>query len=251
MTLDEALPLLLPTTFVACLVFERIGPARPQPRVQWWLLKGIVFFFLVAALNAVIPALVMPQLGDRAVLHLAGLGTLGGAALMVIVSDLVGYWIHRCLHTSERVWRWTHQLHHSAERMDIAGAAFFHPLDAIVQQVLPGMVLVVVLGVTPTAAAVGGFVGFVLGVTPHMNVRTPAWLGYVFQRPEMHAVHHQRGVHAYNYGMLAFSDLLFGTWRNPNVFPGVEFGFWDGASTRLGKMLVGRDVSRYAVPPTA
>ena len=126
----------------------------------------------------------------------------------------------------------------------MAGAAYFHPLDVIVQQVVPSILVAVVLGVSPMAAAVGGFLGFVFGVTPHLNVRTPAWLGYVFQRPEMHAVHHERGVHAYNYGQFAFSDMLFGTWRNPAAFPDVEFGFWDGASSRVGAMLVGRDVTR-------
>ena len=34
------------------------------------------------------------------------------------------------------------------------------------------------------------------------NVRTPQWLGYLVQRPESHSVHHQRGVHAYNYSDL-------------------------------------------------
>jgi len=60
----------------------------------------------------------------------------------------------------------------------------------------------------------------------------------------MHAVHHQRGVHAYNYGVLALSDLVFGTWRNPEKFPEGEFGFWDGASAKLGALLSGRDVTR-------
>ena len=100
----------------------------------------------------------------------------------------------------------------------------------LAQQIVPTVLIAVLLGVTPLAAAVAGFIGFLLGVTPHLNVRTPAWLGYVFQRPEMHAVHHLRGVHAYNYGVLAWSDMLFGTWRNPVEFPDGEFGFWDGAS---------------------
>jgi sterol desaturase/sphingolipid hydroxylase (fatty acid hydroxylase superfamily) len=128
--------------------------------------------------------------------------------------------------------------------MDMAGAAFFHPFDAILQQVLPTVVMGAIFGVTPSAAAIGGLFGFLLGVAPHLNVRTPTWLGYVFQRPEMHAVHHQRGVHAYNYGGLALSDLVFGTWRNPTSFPDVDFGFGDGSSKKIGAMLLGRDVTR-------
>jgi sterol desaturase/sphingolipid hydroxylase (fatty acid hydroxylase superfamily) len=243
MNFMDLVPALMVGSFAAFLIVERIVPARRLPRVPRWLAKGIAFFVMVAALNAIIPAVALQLLGDFTVFHLHGLGTLGGALVMLLASDFLGYAIHRGLHTSERVWRWTHQMHHSAERMDMAGAAFFHPLDSLAQQVLPSLLLGVLLGVTPMAAAVGGFLGYLLGVLPHMNVRTPAWLGYVFQRPEMHAIHHQRGVHAYNYGVLAFSDIVFGTWRNPTSFPEEAFGFWDGASSKLGAMLVGRDVT--------
>jgi sterol desaturase/sphingolipid hydroxylase (fatty acid hydroxylase superfamily) len=80
-----------------------------------------------------------------------------------------------------------------------------------------------------------------------MNVRTPQWLGYVLQRPEAHGVNHARGVHAYNYGNLAIWDLAFSTFRNPATFDD-PVGFYDGASSRTGAMLLGRGVSRA---PTA
>jgi sterol desaturase/sphingolipid hydroxylase (fatty acid hydroxylase superfamily) len=244
MNFMDLMPILFPGIFLAFIVLERLVPARTQPRVGWWLAKGILFFVAGSALNASVPAFVLEAIGDHSLLHLTGLGTFGGAAVVLLFSDFVGYWIHRGLHNSELVWRWTHQLHHSAERMDMAGAAYFHPFDMLAQQVIPSIAIVLVLGVTPMAAAVGGFAGFVFGVAPHMNVRTPSWLGYFFQRPEMHAVHHERGVHAYNYGVLALSDLVFGTWRNPRAFPAGDFGFWDGASANVGRMLLGRDVTR-------
>ncbi|MGH7439983.1 MAG: sterol desaturase family protein [Polyangiaceae bacterium] len=249
MNFMDLMPILMPTTYGAFLVLERLRPARAQPQVRGWLLKGIAFFVGGGALNAILPAIVLEALGDRSILHLQGVGTFGGAALTVLASDLVCYWVHRGLHNSQPVWRWSHQMHHSAERMDISGSAFFHPLDTLAQGVLPSIAITAFLGVSPMAAAVGGFAGFVLGVAPHLNVRTPAWLGHVFQRPEMHAVHHERGVHAYNYGVLALSDRLFGTWRNPESFPAGNFGFWDGASSATGKMLLGRDVSRLAQAP--
>lgn len=247
MTFEDLMPMLMPAAFAFCLILERLMPAREQPHVRFWLLKGIVFFLLVGAINAIVPALVMQQIGDYSVLHLASFGTLAGVLLVVVLSDLAGYWIHRGLHTSQLVWRFTHQMHHAPERMDMGGSAFFHPFDVFAQQIVPTVLITVLLGVTPLAAAIAGFIGFLLGVTPHLNVRTPAWLGYVFQRPEMHAVHHTRGVHAYNYGVLAWSDMLFGTWRNPVEFPDGEFGFWDGASGKVGRMLIGGDVTRGGV----
>ncbi|HEX5098830.1 MAG TPA: hypothetical protein VFV94_04990 [Polyangiaceae bacterium] len=58
-----------------------------------------------------------------------------------------------------------------------------------------------------------------------------------------HPVHHERGVHAYNYGnFLMVWDLVLGTFRNPQEFV-AQAGFWHGASGRVGAMLIGRDVS--------
>jgi len=76
-----------------------------------------------------------------------------------------------------------------------------------------------------------------------MNVRTPRVLGYLIQRPEAHFVHHQRDVHAYNYGDFPLWDLLFGTFRNPAEFGKEDVGFADPADRRLGAMLAFRDVS--------
>ena len=75
------------------------------------------------------------------------------------------------------------------------------------------------------------------------NVRTPRWIGYLLQRPESHSIHHERGVHAYNYADFAPIDMLFGTFRNPQDFV-EECGFWDGASRQVGAMLAGRDVGQ-------
>jgi hypothetical protein len=76
----------------------------------------------------------------------------------------------------------------------------------------------------------------------HANIRTPRWLGYFISRPEMHAVHHERGSHSGNYCDLPVIDMIFGTYRNPEKFEG-EAGFYDGASARVGDMILGRDVS--------
>ena len=142
--------------------------------------------------------------------------------------------------TARRAWR--HGLHLGWQCVQCCTG--LTALLFVLGTVLPGTLVAVALGVTPEAGAVGGILGYALGVFPHLNVKTPRWLGYVLQRPEMHAVHHERGVHAYNYGVLAFSDLLFGTWRNPAGFSTAPLGFWDGASARVGAMLLGRDVSR-------
>src|SRR3546814_7488520 len=76
----------------------------------------------------------------------------------------------------------------------------------------------------------------------HANIKTPHWLGYLIIRPESHTLHHQRGVHRHNYCDLPLWDMIFGTFRNPRYWEG-EAGFYDGASRRIGAMLIGKERS--------
>jgi sterol desaturase/sphingolipid hydroxylase (fatty acid hydroxylase superfamily) len=245
--MEAIVPPLIPATYVLFLILERLFPARQLPQVKGWLLRGVLAFVMSGFINALLPMAVVSAVGDRSLFHLAGLGTVVGGLVLFVVVDMISYWVHRLFHNVHFLWRWVHQAHHSAERLDMAGAGYFHPLD-ISLTTLIGTLGAVALGVTPDAAALGGFIGFFYGMFQHLNVRTPRWLGYVIQRPEGHSVHHARGVHAYNYGNFPLSDLLFGTFRNPaNFMP--EAGFWDGASARVGAMLFGRDVGTPPVAP--
>lgn len=74
------------------------------------------------------------------------------------------------------------------------------------------------LGLSPAAGALAGFLGYATAVIQHANMRTPRWLGYFLMRPTQHGLHHARGIHSYNFG---------------------NFALWD----ILGAMLVGRDVA--------
>ncbi|MFL6655415.1 MAG: sterol desaturase family protein, partial [Sulfurifustis sp.] len=80
------------------------------------------------------------------------------------------------------------------------------------------------------------------------NIRTPRWLGYFIQRPESHCIHHQRGVHGYNYADVPLWDMLFGSFRNPQSWSG-EAGFEQPAAGKFGAMLLFVDAnrSRYGV----
>jgi len=235
--------LLFPVSYVVALAMEWILPARPLPAVRWWLVKGIAFFAIAGVFNALLPIAAAAMLGDHR-LDLGGLPLVVCVAIAFVAGDLTQYAIHRTMHRIYPLWRWTHQIHHSAERMDIAGFSYAHPLDNLVSFGL-GAIVVVALGVPPAAASIAGFALFAVQLVSHLNVHTPRWLGYAIQRPEMHSLHHGRGVHAYNYGTTALWDIVFGTYRNPADFV-EETGFWDGASSRLGAMLLGRDVDRRA-----
>jgi sterol desaturase/sphingolipid hydroxylase (fatty acid hydroxylase superfamily) len=173
--------------------------------------------------------------------NLSSLGTIGGALVALIVGEFFGYWLHRASHRT-LLWRAYHQVHHSAERIDIYGSAFIHPLELVVSGVVGSFVSTVLLGVTPNAAALAGLAGIFLAMFQHLNVKTPVWLGYIVQRPESHSIHHQRGHHASNYANLPIYDLVFGTFKNPELFA-ADAGFYPGASGRILEMMVGLDVS--------
>jgi sterol desaturase/sphingolipid hydroxylase (fatty acid hydroxylase superfamily) len=240
--MDTIVSALIPIIFVVMLVVERLAPGKPLPRARFWLLKGFVFFVLNAVANALIPLAVSAAFGGRSLVHLGWLGVGVGAVVSFLTADFVGYWVHRGMHTFPGLWRWTHQMHHSAERMDLAGLGYAHPLDILLSFGLP-TVAGQMLGFSADAATLGGLLGYLLVVLQHSNVRTPVWLGYVIMRPEAHGLHHERGIHAYNYATAPLWDVVFGTYRNPAEFP-EHYGFWQGASSRMGAMLAGRDVGQ-------
>ncbi len=252
MDFETLLTLAIPASFVGLIVLERLRPARPLPKVRFWKAKGLLFFVLTAIVSTVAPTLWLPLVAEHELMNLEWPGLGIGDALVAGVVAFVGtqlfaYGWHRLMHRVGPIWRWFHQMHHSAERLDIYGASYFHPLDMLgftfVASIVPGLVF----GVSAKAALVAGFLGAFYAFFQHTNVRTPRWLGYLIQRPESHSLHHARGVHGYNYADLPLWDLVFGTFRNPASFE-AETGFWDGASRRIGPMLIGRDVSR---PPAA
>jgi len=158
------------------------------------------------------------------------------------VLELGVYVWHRTMHRTPLLWRMFHQMHHSAERIDIWGAMYFHPFDMVGFAFVVSFMLVVVAGVTPEAALIANLTATFCALFQHANIRTPAWLGYIIQRPESHSAHHERGVHAYNYADLPIWDIVFGTFKNPAQWNG-KSGFYDGASARIPEMLVGMDVS--------
>jgi sterol desaturase/sphingolipid hydroxylase (fatty acid hydroxylase superfamily) len=228
--------------FLSFLTYDTWRPARGYPRVEGWVTKGIASFLVYSAVSTTLPFLWDRWLGEHRLIDATALGTAGGAVVGFLAVQLFMYAWHRALHRNDLLWRWLHQMHHSAERIDVAGAFYFSPLDMAGWTLLGSLALVWAVGVTPEAAVLVNIAVTFMGVFTHANVRTPRWLGYLIARPEMHAVHHERGSHSGNYCDLPLIDMLFGTFHNPAEFEGVG-GFYDGASARVADMLLGRDVS--------
>ena len=77
----------------------------------------------------------------------------------------------------------------------------------------------------------------------HTNIRTPRWISNVFQRSEMHHIHHEYEKHANNYGDIVWWDMLFGTYHSPEKFT-TSCGFDPLKEERLLDMLRFKDVHK-------
>lgn len=221
---------------------ETLFPARRLPVANGHRMRGalsLLAFFLV---SSYLPYLVGPLLAPLQLADLSALGTWGGAACAMLLYQAFGYAYHRSLHRFDLLFRAVHQAHHSAERLDVPSAFLFGPLD-MAGWTLCSTLALTVLGITPEATIAFVLAGSVLSTFQHANLRTPRWLGYFVQRPESHSLHHARGVHRNNYADLPIFDLIFGTFDNPQDFA-AEAGFYDGASARVGDLLLLRDVTR-------
>jgi sterol desaturase/sphingolipid hydroxylase (fatty acid hydroxylase superfamily) len=166
--------------------------------------------------------------------------------LSFLLTSFVFYWWHRATHRFDGLWRVFHQLHHSAPRVEALTAFYAHPMDTAAAVLLSALSSYWVLGASPLAAAIAiGLTGS-FDLFLHADIRTPRWLGYVIQRPEMHTVHHRYGHHAQNYG-LPLWDLLFGTWSNP-AERAQRLGFDEDKAARVSDMLRWQDVHKKSPP---
>ena len=228
--------------YAALMLAEALAPARRLPAVPGWKGRGLSAFVCYFFLSSYLPLLWTEQLAQFRLFDLTALGTLGGAAIGLLVYEAGVYAWHRSMHGSNALWRTFHQMHHSAERVDTYGAFWFSPFDMAAWTALFSLCLTLVVGVTAEATTLVLYATTFLSVFQHANIRTPRWLGYIVQRPESHSHHHGRGVHANNYSDLPIFDLLFGTFNNPRDFA-PESGFYHGASSRVREMVSLKDVS--------
>jgi lathosterol oxidase len=142
-------------------------------------------------------------------------------ALMVIVSDLTQYWVHRAFHAVPWLWR-IHAVHHSADQMDWLAGSRLHLVDIAVTRGLT-YVPIYVLGFAegPLAA----YLVFVSAQATfiHANVRIELrWLQWILATPRFHHWHHAAEPDAVdtNFAVhLPVLDVLFGTAHLPDRWP--------------------------------
>ncbi|HYC97798.1 sterol desaturase family protein [Brevundimonas sp.] len=228
--------------FVGFILLDTFWRPRRYPSSPWWRLRGVGAFMVYMTIALFAPLLWDAFLAEHRLLDLTAQPLWLQLGAGFVMYQLTMYLWHRSLHGVDFLWRHLHQTHHSAERVDVWGAFWFHPLDMVAWTLQGSLALVWIVGISVEAVIPIVLLNSFMGMFTHANVRTPRWLGWIVARPEMHAAHHERGVHRSNYCDLPLIDMMFGTWNNPKTAP-KEAGFYDGASAELGALLVGKTLA--------
>jgi sterol desaturase/sphingolipid hydroxylase (fatty acid hydroxylase superfamily) len=237
------------------LTIERLWPASPaQPILRrgfvldlaYWVFTPMVTRAIARAsvvVAVVVLALLLGWKLDRETI-LAGHGPIARqpmwlqAAEMLVLLDLIGYWMHRLFH-SRLLWPF-HAIHHSSEDLDWLSSVRLHPVNDVLARIVPA-VIVLLIGFQPLLLA--GALPFlaVYAILLHANVD---WdfgpLRRVIASPRFHRWHHTgetEGRDKNFAGLLPIWDILFGTYYMPPRAPR-HFGVADPVPGTLLAQLV-------------
>lgn len=228
------------STFVF-LVWERLYPGRCLPHSKGWYLRALLLNFIQLGITLSLAKLWLIVFEGESLINLARLdfevleGFIGW-----FIGTFVFYWWHRIRHR-KGFWLIFHQIHHSASRIEVLTSFYKHPVEIFTNSVLTAFVLFPLLGVSLMASFWYNFFAATGEYFYHANVKTPEWLRYFVQTPELHSIHHQFDVHRYNFSDIPIWDRIFGTYKDAVQFTD-RCGFPEGAEQRLPEMLIFKDV---------
>jgi len=238
MTLPTIL-LILTTSIFLC--WERILPGRILPHSGGWYLRSI-------SINLV--QLLITVLAGKIWINISGgwslfnLSSIGSPVIQGLIGWFVGtfvfYWWHRLRH-KKGFWVIFHQVHHSASRIEILTSFYKHPVEILINTFFTAIILFPLLGVSLMASFWFNLFAATGEYFYHANIKTPPWLRYFIQTPELHSIHHQKDVHTYNFSDIPIWDRLFGTYKDTVEFT-KECGFPKENERKLIPMLLFRDV---------
>ena len=211
--------------FLIFFTLERLLPARKHERASFFYSWNMaVNAFAIVWFSGVL--LLWGNLPDGVVN--TELGVFGNALVFYLIWSFCGYWWHRVRHANRFLWNKIHKFHHSPPAMEAAVAFFKHPFEYGSNSILITLIAWF-FGFPAEAIIIGLTIEGTLEVFHHSNIKLPRWLrfiGYVIQTPDMHLVHHERGLHRYNYATCIW-DTVFGTVYIPDRWEGKQ-GFASG-----------------------
>jgi len=237
------LPYLL-AAFAGCFLLEHLIPGWPLPRVKTWPFRVIIVNLVQLAVVLMAGYTWERWLSSTSLFRLRDhVSPSVGGMIAYFIATFIFYWWHRWRHRFDGLWRTFHQIHHSAQRVEVITSFYKHPLEMVVNSLIGSLLVYSVLGLSLEGGAIYTACTALGEFFYHTNVKTPRWVGFFFQRPEMHRIHHEYAQHKNNYGDIVWWDMMFGTYENPKEFT-TSCGFDDEKEQRLTDMLRFEDVHK-------
>lgn len=224
--------LLMATLFINIELFFRLKPKQGILRHGWQVdlahyVANHLFNGLIVVVLFVPAQTIETYLGlDGLQLAVSKLPLLLQVLLIMLVTDLAQYWVHRAFHHFPMLWRF-HRIHHSVQAMDWLAGSRLHIVDVLVTRSL-SLISMVLLGFSNQAINWYLPILALQSVFIHSNLRFElAGLQKIITTPKFHHWHHTRdtGCIDRNFSIsLPFLDLLFGTWYSPRGKWPQEYG---------------------------
>lgn len=230
--------------FGFCFILERLMPGWKLPAVPTWTIRVLAVNFIQLGIVTLAGFTWEKWLSSVSLFHLSDhVHPIVGGVIAYFIATFLFYWWHRWRHTVDFLWTHFHQIHHSPQRIEVITSFYKHPLEMTVNSIIGSLLVYTLLGLNVEAGAIYTLCTALGEFFYHTNVKTPQWIGYIFQRPEMHRIHHEYNKHTNNYGDIVWWDMLFGTYQNPKEFRS-SCGFDNEKEQRLVDMLKFKDVHK-------
>lgn len=226
---------------IVMILVERIWSRSSYPIVKGWYLRAFIMNIIGLSTVVIYGTGAQKWIEEHRIWDASSLGFVGSILVGLLIVTFFNYWWHRIRHSLSFFWVWFHQIHHSPQRLEVATTFYKHPFEAIVDTSFTIPIIYLIAGLDAFSASIVLMLMGCIELFYHWNVKTPQWLGYIIQRPESHCIHHQEGLHSYNFADLPIWDIIFKTFKNPATFD-KTCGLGEENEDRLFEMLVGVDV---------
>lgn len=225
------------------LLLERIKPGRELPRSKGWYARALSINVAQLIITLGLGHWWQQIYGSYSLFDVSEWSNpfLEGFFAWFL-GTFVFYWWHRIRHING-FWRIFHQIHHSPSRIETLTSFYKHPLEIAIGTLLSAAIIFPLLGCSLMASFWYNFFAATGEFFYHANYKSPKWLRYFIQTPELHSIHHQLDVHNFNFSDIPIWDRLFGTYRDTTEFV-EQCGFPDQNEQRLYDMLIFKDVYR-------
>ncbi len=220
--------------FVGLGLLRQVQPCNPgQPRwisremgvdLIWWMLSVVLYANLGVVLTRLLLQGIYGGVDGQRVLEMlqAGRGVLSHlpvwlqALLVIVIVDVIQYWLHRAFHTR---WLWPfHAIHHSPKQLDWTATWRIHPVNFVFYETVAG-IITLLFGCSLEAFAIVAPFNFFSAALVHANLNwTFGPFRFVLASPVFHRWHHASdpAIHDKNFApTFPVLDLMFGTYHMP------------------------------------